>query len=133
MIGLHFLQGTVIACSLLVLSSCGGSDAGTSPLAAKQASEEAIMRGEPAASQPDDAAAAACKRGGGDWNTSQQHCTVTRTLCESSAAGTWQADAGCIVAIDSEAECSGFSGIQWSQGRCVIAYLNGQELAQNGF
>ena len=133
MIGLRFLQGAMIACSLLVLSNCGGSDPGTSPLAAKQASEEAIMRGEPAASQPDDPSAATCKRSGGDWITDQQHCAVTRALCEGSAAGTWQADAGCIVAIDSEAECSGFSGIQWSQGRCVIAYLNGQELAQNGF
>ena len=87
------------------------------------------------------AEAAACARAGGDWNTGTGRCAINAAMC-ASTAGRWIEGTGCAVDATDEAACKalagsggldGFQGIQWAQGRCVLTYLAGDELASQGF
>lgn len=126
-------------CALLALVACSEKPG---PLAEKQRQEEAINRGEAAPATAANAHAAACKRAGGDWKAGTQQCAMTRAMCGGNTAGTWVNGVGCSMDVADEAECTalvgtggldGFTGIQWSQGRCVMAFMTSDELAQNGF
>ena len=111
---------------LLALTAC-------SPAADKQREEQAIASGEAHGASPTDPLPAACGRAKGQWDAESSRCNLTPAMCADTGTGAWRDGTGCVVAVDSQEACSGFSGMRWSQGTCVIDFLDGAELAQNGF
>jgi hypothetical protein len=112
------------ACALL---------AGCNPAAEQQRAEEAVNRGEamPATKTPE-TFESACARVGGSWSVDKQTCGVTQALCAAIGSGNWSEGSGCVVDVGEEAECSGFSGIQWTGSACVLASIDSSELSQAG-
>lgn len=136
---LHRMLAVAALCPLLALVACGKSE-NASPLAEKQRQEEAINRGDAAPAA--DAGSVACKRAGGDWKAGAQQCAMTRAMCGGNNAGTWADGVGCSLDVADHAACTalvgnggldGFTGVSWSQGRCVMAFMTSAELAQNGY
>ena len=125
---------------VMALPGCSGGNADA--LAGQEQRDAAAMRGEPAAgASTADPNHSACSRAGGDWKADADQCSITATLC-AATTGTWTAGTGCVVEASDETACKalagdggldGFKCTQWTQGRCVLAYLAGDELASQGF
>ncbi len=121
----------------VLLAACGGSAPDHEPAASASGHDGQAV----AVAQDSSAEAAACARAGGDWNTGTGRCAINAAMC-ASTAGRWIEGTGCAVDATDEAACKalagsggldGFQGIQWAQGRCVLTYLAGDELASQGF
>ncbi len=74
----------------------------------------------------------ACERASGEWDSGKQICGMTAQMCTDSTDGQWM-DGICVANVPDEDTCTGFSGMAWREGRCIVSHITPDELFRAGF
>jgi len=122
-------RALLVAALSLLASAC---DRSTDKQLPEDTAARAAQPQPAAAPKPADTPQAVCARVEGTWADDQERCGMTHAMCKHTGAGKWREGTGCIVTAASEAECSGFKGVRWSQETCTVEWLDRDELLQKG-